>query len=76
MINKDVMVLQNYTNLEKVVLSPCGETYPVSDDADQAMNIKAEEVSDIDEEEDPVPVTFPKIKAEPEVSCMSLYVHC
>jgi hypothetical protein len=40
------------------------------------MNIKAEEVSDIEVEEDPVPITFPKIKAEPEVSCMSLYVHC
>jgi hypothetical protein len=40
------------------------------------MNIKSEEVSDAGKEEDPVQITFLKIKAEPEVSCMSLYVHC
>ncbi|PNF43647.1 hypothetical protein B7P43_G18413 [Cryptotermes secundus] len=34
------------------------------------MNVKAEAVSDAEEEEDPVPLTFPEIKAEPEVSCM------
>jgi hypothetical protein len=39
------------------------------------MNIKAEEVSDV--EEDPEAVTFSKIKAEPEVSCISVCVsHC
>jgi hypothetical protein len=32
------------------------------------MNVKAEEVSDAGEEEDPVPITFPEIKAESEVS--------
>jgi hypothetical protein len=46
---------------------------PTSHDANQAMNIKAEEVSDAEEEEDPMSVTFQEIKAEPEVSCMSLY---
>jgi hypothetical protein len=70
MIDKDMMVLQIYTNLEEFVPGPCGETYPTSDDANQTMNIKAEEVSDAEEEEGPVPITFPKIKAEPEVSCM------
>jgi hypothetical protein len=76
MINKDIMVLQNYTNVEKAVLSPCGETYPTSDDASQAKNIKAEEASDTEEEEDPLPMTFTEIKTETEVSCMSQYVHC
>jgi hypothetical protein len=38
--------------------------------SDQAMNVKAEEVSDVEVEEDPVPITFPEIKAEPEVSSM------
>jgi hypothetical protein len=71
-----MIVLQNYTNLEEVVPGPCGETYLVSHDADQVKNIKAEEGSDVDEEEDPVPITFPKIKVEPEVSCMSPCVHC
>jgi hypothetical protein len=40
------------------------------------MNIKAEEVSDSEEEEGPMPITFQEIKAEPEVSSMSLYAHC
>jgi hypothetical protein len=35
------------------------------------MNVKVEEVSDIEvEEEHPVPMTFVGIKAEHEVSCM------
>jgi hypothetical protein len=48
-------------------------------DAEEEMggiNIKVEGVSDAEEEEGPVPILFPKIKAEPEVRCMSLYVHC
>jgi hypothetical protein len=62
------MVLQNF-----------GETYPASHDADQAINIKAEEVSDSEkeeEDEDPVPITFKEIKAEREVSSVSLCAHC
>jgi hypothetical protein len=55
---------------------PCGETNPVSGDASQAINVKAEVVSDSEEEEGPVPITFPEINAEPEVRRMSLYVHC
>jgi hypothetical protein len=38
-----MMVLQNCTNSEKVLVGPYGETYPASYDANQAMNIKAEE---------------------------------
>jgi hypothetical protein len=37
----------------------------------QAVNIKGEEFSDIEDVEDPVPVTVVGIKAEYEVSCMS-----
>jgi hypothetical protein len=55
---------------------PCGEPNPTSCDASQAINIKVEEVSDAEEEVGPVPIKFPKIKTEPEVRCMSLYVHC
>jgi hypothetical protein len=51
-------------------VGPYGETYPASHDANQAMNIKVEAVSNAEEENDPVPITFPEIKAEPEVSCM------
>jgi hypothetical protein len=56
-----MMVLQNCKNLEEEVRGSFGEA---SCDADQAMNIKAGE----EEEEE--------MKAEPEVSCMSVYVHC
>jgi hypothetical protein len=58
------------------VQDPCDETNPASRDASQAINIKVEEVSDAEEDAGPVAITFPKIKAEPEVRCMSLYVHC
>jgi hypothetical protein len=75
-VYKDVMALQNYTNVDKVVPGSYDDTYPTSDDGDQAMNIKAEEVSEVKVEEDPQPITFPRIKAEPEVGCMSLCVHC
>jgi hypothetical protein len=51
-------------------VGPYGETYPAYHDGSQAMNVKAEEVSDAEEEEDPVPITFPEIKAEPQVSFM------
>jgi CRISPR/Cas system CMR subunit Cmr6 (Cas7 group RAMP superfamily) len=63
--DKNMMALQNF-----------GEMFPTSHDADQAMNIKAEEVSDPEEEEDPMPITFLEIKAEPEVSSVFLYAHC
>jgi hypothetical protein len=66
-IDKDMMDLQNCTSVEKDVLGPYGEAYPSSHDANQAMNIKAE-VSDAEEEEEPVPITFVEIKTEPEVS--------
>jgi hypothetical protein len=71
-IDKDMMVLQNYTNSEDVLMGPYGETYPACYDANQALNVKAEEVSGAEEEEDPVPKTIKEIKAEPEVSCMCM----
>jgi hypothetical protein len=37
--------------------------------------MKVEEVSDAEEEQGPVPITFLEINMEPEVRCMSLYVH-
>jgi hypothetical protein len=52
------------------VLDPYGENLSCHDTT-QAINIKVEEVSDAEEEAGPVPIPFPKIKAEPEVSCMS-----
>jgi hypothetical protein len=62
--------LQSYTYSENLSVGPYGETYPASHDANQAMNVKAEAASHAEEEEDPVPITFKKMKAEPEVSCV------
>jgi hypothetical protein len=52
-------------------VGPYGEGHPVSHHANEALNMKVKEGSDAEEEEGPVPITFPEIKAEPEVSCMS-----
>jgi hypothetical protein len=76
MIDIDVMVLQNHTYSLIELRDACGEMKPMSCDASQAINIKVEEVSGAEEEEGPVPISFPEIKAEPEVRNMSLYVHC
>jgi hypothetical protein len=73
MTDKGMVVLQNSMNIEKCVPGPCIETYPTSShDAYQAMNIKVEEDSDIQEEEEhPVPMAFIGVKVEQEVSCVS-----
>jgi hypothetical protein len=64
------MVLQDYTNSENLSVGPYGHTHPTPHDAGQAMNIKVKEDSDVEVEEDPVPISFPEIKAKPEVSCV------
>jgi hypothetical protein len=76
MTDKGCDSLQNSTNSEKVLVGPYGEIYPANHDTNHAVNIKAEEVSDADEEADPVQIAVQEVKAEPEVSCMFLYVHC
>jgi hypothetical protein len=63
-------LLQDYANSKNVLMGLSGETYSTSHDANRAMNINTEEVSDAEEQEDPLALTFPEIKAEPEVSCM------
>jgi hypothetical protein len=75
-LDKDMMVLQNHNNSEMEVQDPCDETNPTSQDASQAINIKVEDISDVEEGAGPVPITFSELKAEPEVRRMSLYVHC
>jgi hypothetical protein len=75
MADKGMLVLQDCMDLERCVPGPHSETYPTSShDADQAMNIEVEDVSDIqrEEEEDPVPISYEAIKAEREVSCVSV----
>jgi hypothetical protein len=76
MIDKNVIDLQNCTNSAMELRDRCGEQNPTSGDASQAIIIKVAIVSDAEQEVGPVPISFPKIKTEPEVRCMSLYVHC
>jgi hypothetical protein len=72
MIDVALLVLQNLRDSENVQ-GLCGEICPASSrDAYQAIGIKAEVPSDVEAEEDPDPMTFPGIKAEPEVSCVSV----
>jgi hypothetical protein len=59
--------------LQRDVPGSYGETYPSSShDSKQVLSIKVEEGLDIDEEENPVPVTFPGVQPQYEVSCMSV----
>jgi hypothetical protein len=74
---KGMVVLQDCTDVEKDVPGPCTETCPVpSHDAGHFVSIKVEDFADIKEEEEeeevPVPVTCQAVKAECEVSCMSV----
>jgi hypothetical protein len=68
-----MVVLQNCADLEKNVRGPCSETCPISShDSNHVINIKVEEISGIEEEKVPVPVTCQAIKAEHEVSFISI----
>jgi hypothetical protein len=72
MIDTALFVLQNLADSEEVQ-SLCIEIRPTSSHvACDASSIKAEEESDAEEEKSPVPITFRRIKAEPEVSCVTV----
>lgn len=74
MIDNSVMVLQNCSNLPEVVPGSYSETFLTSShDENQVIDIKVEVAKDIEEEEDPLLITFPVTKAEHEVSWMSVY---
>jgi hypothetical protein len=67
-----LVVLQNLANSEKAQ-GMCSEIRPPSScDAYQAVTIKAEVFSDAEEEEYPILIPFAGIKAEPEVSWLSV----
>jgi hypothetical protein len=75
MADKCMVVLQYCMDLQKHVPGPCSETYLKSSLAvNQAMNKKVKDVSDIQEEgEDPVPIPYPAVSTELEVSCMCIH---
>jgi hypothetical protein len=71
-----MLILQSCRDSEKCVPVPCSDTCPTaSHDANQSVNMKVEEVSDIEVEEHPVPITFRGLKSEHEVSCNWLFLN-
>jgi hypothetical protein len=72
MSDKGMVVLQNRLYSQKDVpgshIETCGSSSP---NGVQAVNIKVETFSEIEDRKDSVPVTAVGIKAEHEVSCMS-----
>jgi hypothetical protein len=65
-----LIVLQDPADFEKVQ-SLCSEICPASShDAYQAISIQAEILPYAEEEEYPVPITLPRIKAKRKVSCV------
>jgi hypothetical protein len=74
MIDKAMMVSQNCTKSETILVDPYGETYTAFHNVAQALTIKAEEISDTEEEEDSVPKPVQEMKTEPEVSYMFMYM--
>jgi hypothetical protein len=69
-----LVVFQNLADSEKE-RGACGEMYPGTClDAYKHISIKVVKLSDAEYEEYPLPITFPGIMAEPEVSCESVSV--
>jgi hypothetical protein len=69
--DKGMTVLQNWLDSQKNLPGLHSETCASSSlSGVQAVDIKAEEISDIEDTKDHVPMTIVGIKAEHEVSCM------
>ena len=73
-----MMGLQNCMDIMKSEPGPCtGTGLMSSDDGNEVVGIKVEEVADIKVEEDPEPATSSLIKTEPAVSCcLYMCVQC
>jgi hypothetical protein len=61
------VVLQNCCNILKVVACSFSE---ICHAGVQDVNIKVKEFTEVEDEVSPLPITFPIIKAEHEVSCV------
>jgi hypothetical protein len=72
MIHISMVVLQKCTDILKDEPGLCSETCLTAHDGNQAIDVKFQKGSDIEEEDDPVAITFPALKAEQEVSCVSM----
>jgi hypothetical protein len=70
MIDKIMVILQN--SLDLLEVEP-GSDSEMCHDGNHVIDIKAEVVTDIQEDEDPILIPFPVIKTEQEVC---LCIHC
>jgi hypothetical protein len=67
------MVLQNCMDLLKVEPGSYNETCLTSShDGSQILSLNVEEVTDVQEEDDPLLISHPVIKAEHEVRCFCI----
>jgi hypothetical protein len=77
MSEKGIMVSQNCLGSQKYVPGSHSEACSSSSISGvQAVKIKIEEFSDIEDSKDPEPMTVVGLKTEHEVSCMSPLCHC
>lgn len=69
-----MVVLQDFAGTHRVALGSYDEIYVSSHDVSQAFDVKVEELSDVqaEEEEDPLLVTSPVVKIENEVGSWSV----
>jgi hypothetical protein len=81
MTDKKVVLIHNCMDLQDIqVHGSCSETWLTSQDANEIISIKVEDVSKVDgvlhlEKEVDVKLRFSGIKTEHEVSCLSVF-HC
>jgi hypothetical protein len=71
--DKGMVVLQDSLDSQKDAPGSHSEARASSPIGVQAVNIKVEEFSDVEDREDPVPTRFMEVNFEDEVSCMSVW---
>jgi hypothetical protein len=68
--HKGMLILQVCVDSQKDSPDSCVETCPPSSyDADHSINIKVEEISDVEVEEDPLKISLTGVETEHAVSC-------
>jgi hypothetical protein len=70
MIVEDLLFLQTCMDFLKVAPGSHSDTCVTSHGGYQLNDIKVEYITDIQQEEDPLLITYPVIKSELEVSCV------
>jgi len=69
-----VVVLQNSLDFMKHEPDVYSDSCPAVCDESQALNVKVEELLDVEGQEDRVPVGVTSVNVEQEVSCVCVYM--